>query len=278
MRILSIALLSAVMVFSLFGGNVTAQGIDLQGKWGIGVTFSYSNPSLKDMNQFFTDVNDYYLENYDIAETSLEFDALSGISGEIRYGVFRNIVMGIGLKNQTKSQSVTYSGTYYVYEGDAVISRTRFTEVDDWSISAVPLELNVYYYFPAGPFQVFAGAGGSYYSCHAEVIKDVIDEYGNFYEDFPGLPYNSHTLSYGKTYWDGSGIGFQAKLGGEYFVNSLLAVGIQGSYNYANIEELNDFEAAPLSSFDSDGIALEDQPVKFDMTGFDVSMGLRIYF
>jgi hypothetical protein len=272
MKVLFFLLAISVIFLSFANDDLKTQELDMKGKWGLGCNFQYSWPKFEAVNSYYEDVDNLFVTYWDSEEQEFKFDNLSGISGDVRYGILNNVVIGLGLKTLSQDQTLTYSGVGIVDE-----ALTFFTRMEDWTIKAVPIQLTLYYYSAWGPFQYFVGAGGSYYSCNAEVITKTTTDEGRIIYQY--AIENMYPL--GKTYWEGSGIGVHGKLGIEYFLNSFLALGVEGAYNYAVVDELTDFNAEPFAFFEvSEGVGFikDDEPVEFDLSGFDISMGLRLYF
>jgi opacity protein-like surface antigen len=275
MKILSRSFVCTVLLISVFAAASAAQEVDMKGKWGLGCNFHYSWPSFSQFNNYFEDVDNLYYDYYQTDEhKEFTFEELSGIGGDIRYGIASNIVIGVALKRMVREQNIIYTGWR-----TTETTPTQFIRTEDWMFRAVPLQLNLYYYSAFGPVQYFVGGGGSYYSCHAEVIAETRDSEGTLLELNPV----ENVYHLGKSYWDGSCIGFQGKAGAEYFIGSNLALGIEGCYSYARAEELTDFNEQPFAFFDVDedagvGFLIDDEPVEFDLSGFDVSAGVRLYF
>ena len=221
--------------------------IHSQSKFSLKLMGGFSTVGGGDLNDAITEshrlYSDYTEEEYTGSFDLDEFRWITDFKGELILHLTSNIGIGIGTEYLSKTNKGTakldysderpysYGTYYYEYKSNDDIS---------WSIKAIPILLNLYYFVPIGSRAVVSiNVGGAYYFGSLE-YKDGYD-YSRDYS-FESATYldTSDTYSYNGTIEEkakSGSLGFQGGLGLEFDITSNIALVAEISGRVVNFKD-----------------------------------------
>ncbi len=218
-----------------------------QSKFSLKLMGGFSTMGGGDLNDAITEshrlYSDYTKEEFIGSFDLDEFRWITDFKGELILHLTSNIGIGIGTEYLSKTNKGT-AKLDYSYE-ETYLYRTYYYEYklnDDisWSIKAIPILLNLYYFVPIGSRAVISiNVGGAYYFGSLE-YKDGYD-YSRDYS-FESATYldSSDTYSYNGTIEEktkSGALGFQGGLGLEFYITSNIALVAEISGRVVNFKD-----------------------------------------
>lgn len=288
-------------VLLMMAGSASAES--LYGRYSLGFYGGRGQASYSDINSFF----DAFNEHSGILENNLQeyndFGGGSSYGVDVRHAFTDNFVFGARIGFMQSSISVEQDWIVVVDDGTTTVPLDRTV-----SVQTVPLTFTGYYYFPViEGLHLYTGAGIGLYNSGL-----VSNSFHDVYNAGPGFDRGKHEFSQdpfgsGDRAWRGTEIGYQVSAGAEYALSNHLALSGEGIFRVATIRTLKDesqnpsdgtgrdefrhiqvvdesFSNSPVyvyyhSPTENRSVTTRDQtPVELNLTGLDLSLGLRLYF
>ena len=294
------AILTTGVFFTAFSAMPAASADSIQGRFSVSTRMSLASAAYDDLNGYFDAFNagtGILASNY---ESYADFTGGTGFDVDLRYGFTENFAGGIavGLVND----EVSVAQGWEFFNGERIQDNlVPFGLERTVKVEVVPLMISGFYYIPIiDGVRAYGGTGLGVFG--VRLISDSVHDMnptdsplvGNTYTDFR---WGRDPLDSGTRYWSGSDAGIHLTLGAEYSLSNHLVISGDAQYRNATVRELIDPEEetfvhyvettdeaeADFEFVEEDGVTVHfldatSTPVEIDLTGFQLSLGVRLYF